>query len=104
MAAVDLFYERVLADALTRPFFERLNMEQQIKKQVAFMSRAFGGPTSHKERDLRAAHARLGLTDAHFDAVARHLHATLVELGVGQREIDEVMAIVDGTRPEILGR
>ena len=77
MAAVDLFYGKVLADATTRPFFEGLDMEAQIKKQIAFMTRAFGGPVEDAGRDLRAAHAKLvrekGLNDSHFDAVAAHL-------------------------------
>ena len=34
MAAVDRFYEKVLADELTRPFFAALDMDAQIKKQI----------------------------------------------------------------------
>lgn len=108
MAAVDIFYEKVLADEVTRPFFEGLEMSAQTKKQVAFMTRAFGGPAAYQGRDLRAAHADLvkkkGLTDVHFDAVARHLDATLRELGVAQDAIDEALAIVDRTRNEVLCR
>lgn len=107
MAAVDLFYEKVLADDLTRPFFAGLDMAAQTRKQVAFMTWAFGGPDEYKGRSLRAAHAPLlnrGLGDAHFDAVAKHLEATLTELGVARNLIDETLAIVGGTRNEVLGR
>lgn len=108
MAAVDIFYEKVLADDVTRPFFEGLEMSAQTKKQVAFMTRAFGGPAAYQGRDLRTAHADLvtkkGLSDVHFDAVARHLDATLRELGVAQDAIDEALAIVSSTRDEVLGR
>jgi hemoglobin len=108
MAAVDLFYQKVLADDLTRPFFEALDMEAQIKKQVAFMTWAFGGPAEYKGRDLRTAHAQLvqkkGLSDAHFDAVAKHLDATLRELGLDNGLIQEALTIVAGTRKEVLGR
>jgi hemoglobin len=107
MAAVDIFYTRVLADELTRPFFEALDMEAQIRKQVAFMTWAFGGPAEYKGRDLRSAHAGLvkdkGLGDAHFDAVAGHLKATLVELGVADELIGEALAIVGSTRADVLG-
>ena len=44
MAAVDLFYEKVMEDELTRPFFAGLDMSKQTTKQVAFMTWAFGGP------------------------------------------------------------
>ena len=107
MAAVDLFYEKVMADELTRPFFRGLDMAAQTRKQVAFMTRAFGGPAEYEGRDLRAAHAGLvkrGLGDAHFDAVARHLEATLRELGVAEDLVAEALTTVGGTRSEVLNR
>jgi hemoglobin len=108
MAAVDLFYQKVLADDLTRPFFEALDMNAQTKKQVAFMTWAFGGPAEYRGRDLRTAHAQLvqkkALSDAHFDAVAKHLEETLTELGLEKALIQEALSIVAGTRNEVLGR
>jgi hemoglobin len=108
MAAVDLFYQKVLADELTRPFFESLDMAAQTKKQIAFMTWAFGGPTEYRGRDLTLAHANLvknkGLSDVHFDAVAKHLDATLRELGVAQELIQEALGIVGSTREKVLGR
>jgi hemoglobin len=108
MAAVDIFYARVLADPLTAPFFAELDMEAQIKKQIAFMATAFGSPEKFKGRDLRSAHAKLvqekGLDDAHFDAIAAHLKATLQSMGVDDALIAEALTIVGGTRDEVLGR
>ena len=108
MAAVDLFYEKVLADELTRPFFAGLDMEAQTKKQIAFMTRAFGGPSEYAGRDLRTAHALLvrdkGLSDRHFDAVAVHLESTLRDLGVARDLVAEVMTAVGGMRNEVLDR
>jgi hemoglobin len=108
MAAVDLFYGKVLDDEVTRPFFEGLDMSRQISKQVAFMTWAFGGPSEFRGRDLRTAHAGLvkdrGLADVHFDAVARHLEETLRELGIADELIREALAIVASTRTEVLGR
>lgn len=108
MAAVDLFYRKVLADPLTRPFFEGLDMPAQVQKQISFMAWALGGPTEYRGRDLRTAHARLvkdkGLGDAHFDAVAGHLKSTLEELGVEAALVHEVLATVAATRREVLDR
>jgi hemoglobin len=108
MAAVDVFYEKVLANELTRPFFQTLDMEAQVRKQIAFMSWALGGPDAYKGRDLAAAHAHLvkarGLGDAHFDAVASCLEATLTELGLERGLIDEVLGVVGTTRSSVLGR
>ncbi|MBC7794630.1 MAG: group 1 truncated hemoglobin [Clostridia bacterium] len=108
MAAVDIFYAKVLGDPLTKPFFIGLAMDAQIKKQVAFMTRAFGGPDQYRGRDLGVAHAHLvkdkGLADVHFDAVATHLQATLRELGVDEALNAQAIAIVASTRNAVLGR
>lgn len=108
MAAVDLFYKKVLADDVTAPFFDGLDMTKQTNKQISFMTVAFGGPDEYKGRDMREAHAHLvrdkGLGDVHFDAVARHLQSTLEELGVAKDLIDEAMATVGATRNEVLDR
>ena len=106
-AAVVDFYGRIMTDAVLSPFFTHLDMATQIKKQIAFMTMAFGGPTTYSGRDLRTAHAGLvskGLTDAHFDAVAGHLQDTLRDLGVDETTTHEVLAIVGGARSDVLGR
>jgi hemoglobin len=107
MAAVDVFYKKVLADELTRPFFAGLDVNTQVKKQIAFMAWAFGGPTEFKGRDLRSAHADLvvrGLSDVHFDAVVVHLRSTLEELGIAQPLIAEALQVVGGVKAEVLNR
>jgi hemoglobin len=104
-AAVVTFYEKVMADPSLAPFFEHLDMDAQIKKQIAFMTMAFGGPSQYTGRDLRTAHAKLqGLADRHFDAVTLHLKDTLLELGVDDATTSEVLAVVDGTRTDVLNR
>ena len=108
MAAVALFYKKVLEDDLTRPFFAGLDIDGQIKKQLSFMTWAFGGPDAYRGRPLREAHAKLvseqGLSDQHFDAVAGHLRATLDDLGVAGDIASEVMAKINALRGEVLSR
>lgn len=108
MAAVGLLYERLLADDLTRPFFEGMEITAQVKKQVAFMTHAFDGPAEYRGRDLREAHQHLvansGLGDAHFDAIKAHLAACLRELQLAEPTIAEVLQIVERTRAAVLDR
>lgn len=107
LAAVHLFYAKVIEDELTSPFFADLDVAAQAQKQVAFMTWAFGGPTEYRHRDLRTAHAHLldrGLDDAHFDAVATHLASTLRELDVAPELIEEALTIVAATRSDVLNR
>ena len=107
-AAVRVLYRKLLEDNLTRPFFSDLDMEAQTRKQIAFMTWAFDGPSEYRGRDLRAAHAPLvkqrGLNDTHFDAVARALEDTLDELSVPSELRDEAMRRVASLRAEVLGK
>jgi len=107
-AAVDIFYRKVLGDYRINRFFDNQDMEAQAAKQKAFLTMAFGGPNNYTGRDMREAHARLvnklGLDDSHFDAVMEHLAGTLQELNVPQNLIDQVAAIAESTRNDVLNR
>lgn len=106
-AAVDVFYRKVLDDDRINGFFDGIDMEAQIAKQKAFMTMAFGGPHDYSGKDMRIAHAHLvsqGLDDEHFDAVAENLQTSLSELGVPEESIREVLALVEGTRDDVLNR
>ena len=78
-------------------------MKAQAGKQKAFLAYAFGAPMAYTGKSLRAAHTGMNLTEAHFNAVATHLVATLKELNVAQNLIDEVVVIVMTTKDDLLG-
>lgn len=106
-AAVDIFYDKVLADGRIAHFFDGVDMAAQRRKQRSFLIMAFGGPNTYSGEDMRRAHAALvtrGLTDGHFDAVVENLASTLTDLGVGAGEIGEVAAIAESVRADVLGR
>lgn len=107
-AAVDIFYEKILADERVAHFFRNIDMSRQRAKQKAFMTYAFGGAPNYSGESMRKAHERLvkeeGLNDSHFDAVAEDLQATLQELQVPENLIAEVMSLVGGTRDDVLNR
>jgi len=106
-AAVDIFYRKVLADYRINRFFDGVDMEKQAAKQKAFLTMAFGGPANYSGKDMRDGHAKLvkmGLDDSHFDAVMENLKATLAELGVAQNLIDQVDALAETTRADVLGK
>lgn len=107
-AAVDIFYRKVLSDHRINRFFDNTDIEKQAAKQKSFLTMAFGGPNNYNGADMRQAHAhlvqKLGLDDSHFDAVMEHLSGTLVELSVPQNLIDQVAAIAESTRDDVLNR
>lgn len=106
-AAVGVFYEKVLADDRINKFFEGIDMNAQRRKQIMFLTYAFGGPNNYDGQSMRDAHAKLvekGLNDSHFDAVVENLGATLKELGVPDELIQEAAAIAESTRNDVLGK
>lgn len=103
-AAVELFYVKVLADDRVNFFFEEINMSTQKRKQKEFLSAALGSPVPWIGDDMREAHKDLDLRESDFAAIAEHLHATLVELGVGKELVGEVMAVVATTKDDVLNR
>jgi hemoglobin len=101
-AAVDSFYERVLADASLAPAFAGIPLSRLKHHQRAFLTRALGGPAYYAGRDMRAAHVDLAITDEHFDRVAQHLAGTLTALGVDAILIAQVIAGIASLRAEIV--
>jgi hemoglobin len=106
-AAVEVFYKKVLEDHRIYRFFDNVDMEKQAAKQKAFLTMAFGGPSHYSGKDLRAGHAKLvkmGLDDSHFNAVLENLEATLIELGVEKELVEQVNALAETTRHDVLGK
>jgi hemoglobin len=106
-AAVDIFYRKVLSDDRINHFFGGVDMGKQAAKQKAFLTMAFGGPNNYTGEDMRSGHAHLvkdGLNDSHFDAVVENLANTLKELNVADNLIEQVGAIAESTRNDVLGK
>lgn len=106
-AAVDIFYRKMLTDERVSHFFDDVNMEKQILKQKGFLTMVFGGPNQYTGKNMREGHAHLlkrGLNDFHVDIVIAHLEATLNELGADKADIQEVAALANSVRNDVLGR
>jgi hemoglobin len=106
-AAVDNFYRRVLKDQRVAGFFDDVDMDRQRAKQKAFLTMAFGGPHNYSGKDMRQGHAHLvtrGLNDSHVDAIIEILGATLKDMGVADNLIQQVAAIAESTRADVLSR
>lgn len=103
-AAVDLFYEKVLADERVKHFFDDVNMDVQIRKQKEFLAAALGAPTPWTGKDMRKAHENLDLREEDFAAIADNLQKTLAELKLDGKLVGEIMAIVASTKDEVLNR
>jgi hemoglobin len=106
-AALERFYEKVLADPTVSVFFDHVDVGRVKEQQRTFLAMAFGGPARYEGRDLRAAHAApraRGLDEEGYEVFMGHFRDTLVELGVAGPQIAEVMAIADTGKDDVLGR
>jgi hemoglobin len=101
-AAVELFYERVVADPQLAPYFAGTDMVTLRRHQTALLVQVTGGPVQYEGRDLARAHAGLGIAPDDFDRVVTHLAATLTDLGVADAVVEQVGAALGSHRAEIV--
>jgi hemoglobin len=106
--AVDLFYDKVMADPRVNYFFEGVDMATQRRMQKGFMNFALGSGQSYTGRALKAVHARLveekGLNDTHFDIILQHFREALEELGVKPEIVNIAVKVANSVREDVLGR
>ena len=102
-AVVGIFYDKVLSDPILKDFFADTNMDRQRAHQTAFVSMAIGGPNEYKGRAMRPAHEGLGIEDMHFNAVATHLQASLLEAGVEEADVETIIATVGSLHDDVVG-
>src|SRR6266568_5736002 len=101
-AAVDGFFERLLADPVLGPFFPGGAGPRHRAYVVTILGEALGGPERYRGPDITVAHRGLRISDAHFGRAAAHLHATLTGLGVPLHLSDHIVGIVAGLRPAVV--
>jgi hemoglobin len=106
--------------AVTDDFLGRLATDQQFSKFfvghsadsikrirqliVDQLCAATGGPCVYTGRDMKTAHAGLGITDQDWDASVRLLVATLEKLNVPAKEKDEVLGAIGGLKKDIVDK
>lgn len=107
-AAVDIFYKKMMADDTVNGFFTNTDMDSQSRKQKLFLTTVLNGTSKGALAYMRRSHKDLvhekGLTDVHFDAVAKHLQDTLEELEVPADLVGQIMTSVGGMRDAVLDR
>lgn len=57
--AVEIFYAKLLADPELMPFFEGVDNQVIMRKQVEFLAYVFGGPAEYTGKGIAEAHEHL---------------------------------------------
>ena len=78
------------------------NVDTLKKRLVEFIGMNTGGPQKYAGKDMVTAHQGMKITNAQFDALADDLKASLDKFNVPQKEQQELLTIVGGTRQAIV--
>jgi len=91
-AAVDRFADIVVADDRINFTFAEADMSKFKKLLFEQLCNISDGPCAYTGRDMRTAHAKLGINTAEFNALAEDLYIALGKAGVPYRLQNKLMA------------
>jgi hemoglobin len=103
-AVVDDFVARVAADGRINGRFANTNIPRLKRNLVDQICAASGGPCTYTGRDMKTAHAGMGITNADFDALVGDLVAALNTFKVPEREKNELLSKLGPMRKDIVER
>src|ERR1044071_1636687 len=104
-AVVDDFIGRLVADKQFEKFFvgHSTDSKKRIRQHILDQfCAATGGPCIYTGRDMKTSHAGLDITEAQWDAAAKHLVASLDKFKVPEKEKGEVLAFVTTLKKDIV--
>ncbi len=101
-AVVDDFVGRVAADTRINGKFATANIPRLKTMLVDQICQASAGPCTYTGRDMKTAHAGMGISGEEFDALVGDLVATLNKFKVGEREKNELLAALGPMKKDIV--
>ena len=104
-AVTDDFIGRLATDKQLGKFFvgHSTNSLQRIRQLVVDqICAATGGPCVYIGRDMKTAHAGMGITEADWNIAVGHLVATLDKFKVPEKEKNEVLGAVSSLKKDIV--
>ena len=104
-AVVDDFVGRLIADKQFERFFagHSTDSKKRIRQHIVDQfCAAAGGPCVYTGRTMKDSHAGLNITEADWDAAAKHLVATLDKFKVGDQEKKDLLAFVSSLKNDIV--
>jgi len=104
-AVVDDFIGRLITDKQFEKFFAGASNDSKKRIRQHILDQfcaATGGPCVYTGRDMKTSHAGLGITNAEWDAAAKHLVASLDKFKVPEKEKGEILAFVTSLKKDIV--
>ena len=104
-AVVDDFITRLVTDKQFEKFFigQSTDSKKRIRQHILDQfCAATGGPCIYTGREMKTSHAGLAITNAEWDAAAKHLVASLDKFKVPEKEKGEILAFVTSLKKDIV--
>lgn len=105
-AVVDDLLPRLRKDPCLQRFWSsprpKASDDRERQMAVDFIAASAGGPTIYLGRDMKLAHAGMGIDAEDYAAFKRNLTATLEKFKVPPREREDVMAFISSLASQII--
>src|SRR5688572_6457219 len=106
-AVVDDFVGRLVGDKQFEKVF--IGHSNDAKKQIRqhILDQSCPDPTStsvHTRREMKKSHAGLGITNAEWDAAAKHLVASLDKFKVPEKQKREILTFMTTLKKDIVDK
>jgi len=107
VAVVDDFVANCAADARINKFFaataaDKNRLAAFKNKLVDQICEAAGGPCKYTGRDMKTAHAGMGISNAEFNALVEDLTKSLNKFKVAKAEQDQLLGVLGPMRAQIV--
>jgi hemoglobin len=96
---------RLQADARLRRFWDHRGTDGVAREKqllIDFLCSSAGGPMYYTGRDMKTSHQGMQISGSDWSAFIAHVNATLEAFEVPRPERDEVVAFIQGTKPDIV--
>ena len=103
-AVVDQTIKNIAADRRINRSFAGANIPRLRRMLADQICVASGGPCVYAGRDMKSAHAGMGIRSSHFNALVDDLGRALKKFKVPRREQRELVALLAPTKKDIVER
>lgn len=103
-AVVDDFIGNVATDNRINSFFVNANIPRLNSMLVNQICQASGGPCKYEGRSMKAAHAGMGVSDVHFNALVEDLVKSLNKFNVPEKEKRELLSVLAAMKGDIVSK
>jgi len=106
-AIVDEFLQALTTLPQMERYGTSMNLDTRKRNRqltLDFLAAASGGPTLYLGKDMKPAHAGLGISASDWKLSMEHIERALKKFHVPERESKEFLAIVENLRGEIVER